>query len=75
MRVIPKSEQADDVRAAIAYLKQLKTYPLAAANSPPEQRFIDMADTLWDGIVRFDESFYKSLARMVNEELARARDL
>jgi hypothetical protein len=75
LRVISKTEQADDVRAAIAYLKQLKTYPLAAASSPPEQRYIDMADTLWDGIVRFDESFYNSLARMVNEELAQARDL
>jgi hypothetical protein len=75
MRVISKTEQADDVRAAITHLKQLKTYPLAVANSPPEQRYIDMADTLWDGIVRFDESFYKSLARMVNEELAQARDL
>src|ERR1700730_17327954 len=75
MRVISKTEQADDVRAAIAHLKQLKTYPLAAANSPPEQRYIDMADTLWDGIVRFDGSFYTSLAKMVNEELAQARDL
>jgi hypothetical protein len=75
LRVISKTEQADDVRAAIAHVKQLKTYPLAAANSPPEQRYVDMADTLWDGIVRFDESFYKSLARMVNEELAQARDL
>jgi hypothetical protein len=75
MRVTAKTEQADDVREAIAYVKQLKTYPLAAVNSPPEQRYIDMADTLWDGIVRFDESFYTSLARMVNEELAQARDL
>jgi hypothetical protein len=75
LRVISKTEQADDVRMAIAYVKQLKTYPLAAANSPPEQRYIDMADTLWDGIVRFDERLYTSLARMVNEELAQARDL
>jgi hypothetical protein len=75
MRVISKTEQADDVRAAIGYLKQIKTYPLAAASSPPEQRYIDMADTLWDGIVHFDESLYKSLARMVNEELSQARDL
>jgi hypothetical protein len=75
LRVVPKTEQADDVREAIAYMKQLKTYPLAAAKSPPEQRYIDMATTLWDGIVRFDESFYTSLARMVNEELSQARDL
>lgn len=75
LRVISKTELADDVREAIAYVKQLKTYPLAAAKSPPEQRYIDMAETLWDGIVRFDESFYTSLARMVNEELSQARDL
>jgi hypothetical protein len=75
LRVSPKSEQADDVREAIAYVKQLKTYPFAAANSPPEQRYIDMTEKLWDGIVRFDQSFYASLARMVNEELAQARDL
>lgn len=75
LRVIPKSEQEDDVRAAIAYVKQLKSYPLAAADPPPEQRYIDMSNTLWDGIVRFDESFYASLARMVNEELSQARDL
>lgn len=75
LHVNAKTEQADDVRETIAYVKQLKTYPLAAANSPPEQRYIDMAGTLWDGIVRFDEGFYSSLARMVNEELAPARDL
>jgi hypothetical protein len=75
LRVISKSEQADDVRMAIGYVKQLKTYPLATANSPPEQRYVDMADTLWDGIVHFDERLYTSLARMVNEELAQARDL
>jgi hypothetical protein len=55
LRVITKSEQPQDVRKALAYAKQLKTYPLAAAYSPPEQRYIDMADTLWDAIVRFDE--------------------
>ena len=75
LRVISKSEQADDVRETIAYVKQLRTYPFAAANSPPEQRFIEMTEKLWDGIVRFDQSFYVSLARMVNEELAQARDL
>jgi len=75
LRVLSKTGEEDDVRAAIAYVKQLKTYPLAAASSPPEQRYIDMADTLWDGVVRFDERLYASLARMVNEELAQARDL
>jgi hypothetical protein len=75
LHVNSKSEQADDVGEALAYVKQLKTYPLAAASSAPEQRYIDMTDKLWDGVVRFDQSFYVSLARMVNEELTQARDL
>jgi hypothetical protein len=75
LRVTSKSEQADDVRGALAYVKQLRTYPFIAAGSAPEQRYIDMTDKLWDGVVRFDQSFYVSLARMVNEELSQARDL
>ena len=34
-----------------------------------------MAGKLLDGVVQFDESFFASLARMVNEEPIRARDL
>ncbi len=75
LRLNAPTGRADDPDETVAYVKQLKTYPLAVASSPPEQRYIDMAATLWDGIVRFDEGFYVSLARMVNEELAPARDL
>jgi hypothetical protein len=75
LRVITKTENAEDVRDAMAYLKQLKSYPISKENAPPEQRFIDIAATLWDGIVRFDTSFYTSLARMVNEEPIQPRDL
>jgi hypothetical protein len=75
LRLTSKSEQADDVRQAVAYVKQLKTYPFGAASGAPEQRYIDMSEKLWDGVVRFDQSFYVSLARMVNEELTQARDL
>jgi hypothetical protein len=75
LRVITKTEKPEDIRDAIAYLKQLKSYPFSKESAPPEQRFIDMADTLWDGIVRFDASYYTSLARMVNEEPVQPRDL
>jgi hypothetical protein len=34
-----------------------------------------MAGKLFDGIARFDETFYASLARMVNEEPVQTRDL
>ena len=51
-------------------MKQLKLYPLTKAANPPETRFVDMYGKVFDAIVRFDESFYASLAKMVNEEPA-----
>jgi hypothetical protein len=73
--VISKTKEADDVHNAIAYIKRLKSYPLATASAPPKRRHIDMVDTLWDGIVGFDGSFYTSLARMIDEEPAQEREL
>jgi len=73
-RVIPKSSSAADVSNAIALVKKMRLYPLAKKSDPPEQRFEDMANKLFDGIVRFDESFYASLAQMINEEPVLTRD-
>lgn len=67
-RAIPKTSSYEDVAGAIALVKQLRLYPLSKADAPPEQRFIDMAGRMFDGIVGMDESFYANLAKMVNEE-------
>jgi hypothetical protein len=74
LRAIPKSSSEADVNNAIALVKKLRLYPLANADHPPEERFVDMAGKLFDGIVRFDESFYASLAQMINEEPVLAQD-
>jgi hypothetical protein len=74
LRAIPKSSSEADVNNAIALVKKLRLYPSANADHPPEQRFVDMAGKLFDGIVRFDESFYASLAQMINEEPVLVRD-
>jgi hypothetical protein len=73
-RAIPKSSSEADVSNTNALVKKMRLYPLAKANGPPEQRFVDMAGKLFDGIVRFDATFYASLAEMVNEEPVLARD-
>jgi hypothetical protein len=73
-RVIPKTSSDEHVAGAISLLKQLRLYPLSKAGAPPEQRFIDMAGRMFDGIARMDESFYTSLAKMVNEEPVLAQD-
>ena len=73
-RAIPKTSSDEDVAGAIALVKQLRLYPLSNADGPPEQRFIDMAGRMFDGIVGMDESFYANLAKMVNEEPILAQD-
>ena len=67
-RAIPGTQSEVDIAKAIALVKQQRLYPLAKAANPPEQRFIDIADKPFDGIVSYDESFYVRLARMLSEE-------
>lgn len=72
LRVIPKSGGAEDIAAAIDYLKQLRIHPLGAEATP---RFIDISGTTFDGVPAYDASYYTSLARMVAEEPVAERDL
>jgi hypothetical protein len=75
LRAIPKGPSTADVDEAIALVKKLRIYPLAQAANPPEQRFIDVHGKPFEGIARLDESFFVSLARMVNEEPVLPRDI
>jgi hypothetical protein len=67
LRVITKSEDEAAARNALAYLRLIRIYPLSASTAP-QSTFIDMADTLWDAVPRYDGSFYASLSEMVSEE-------
>ena len=71
---IAASTSPADVAKAIDLARSVRAYPLAEAASPPPQRCIDMAGKLFDGIARFDDTFYDSLARIVDEEPVQERD-
>jgi hypothetical protein len=75
LRAIPASSSYEDTVTTLSLVHKLRLYPLAHAANPPAQRHIDMAGRLYDGIARFDDTFYESLARMVNEEPVQTRDL
>jgi hypothetical protein len=75
IRAIPAGSTPADVAASLALVKKLRVYPLAQAANPPEQRFIDIHGKTFDGVASFDESFFESLARMVQEEPVQPRDL
>jgi hypothetical protein len=75
LRVIPRTNGADDLARAIGYLKKLKIYPLSSMATPSGPRFIDMVDRRFEAIPPYDAGFYASLARMVAEEPIKERDL
>jgi hypothetical protein len=74
-RVITKAFGDEGVQKGIAYLKQLRIYPLAKAAAPHTTRFIDISGKLFDGVPYLNASFFVSLSRMINEEPAQEKDL
>jgi hypothetical protein len=75
LRSILASLSEEDVKTGDRLVQQVKIYPLSKAANPPAQRFLDMTDVLYDGLIKYDETFFVSLARMLNEEPAQPRDL
>ena len=75
VRSIVASDSEEDVRKGDELVKQIKLYSLSKAANPPVQRFVDMTDILYEGLVSYDESLYTSLAGMLNEEPVNPRDL
>ena len=75
LRSILASRSEADTAKGDALVKQVKVYPLSQASNPPAPRFIDMTDKLYNAVVPYDDSFYVSLARVINEEPVQSRDL
>jgi hypothetical protein len=75
LRSILTSLSAADVQAGDDLVKQIKICPLSQASNPPALRLLDMTDVLYNGLVNYDETFFTSLARALNEEAVQPRDL
>jgi hypothetical protein len=69
-----KSHGDADVAASIAYAKRLKIYPLSAASDPPATIFTDVKEVLFDSTIRYDESFFTGLDRIIQSEPWLGRD-
>jgi hypothetical protein len=69
-----KSHSEADVAASVAYAKRLKVYPLSQVSSPPATVFTDVRDVLFDTTIRYDESFFANLDRIVQNEPWFGRD-
>ncbi len=75
LRSILASMSETDVRAGNELVKQVRVYPLSKAANPPPQGLLDMTEIMYNGLVKYDETFFTSLARMLNEEPIQPRDL
>jgi hypothetical protein len=69
-----KSHSDADVANSVAYAKRLKIYPLSLASNPPATVFTDVKDVVFDSTIRYDESFFGGLDRMVQSEPWLGRD-
>jgi len=74
LRSILKSGSDTDVAAAVAYGKRIKVYPLSQATHPPETKWNDALDVVFDATVPYDVRFFQSLSRMVQYEPWLERD-
>jgi hypothetical protein len=63
-----KSHGDADVAKSVAYGRQIKIYPLSQASNPPATVFNDVRDVLFDSTIRYDDSFFVNLERIVQNE-------
>ena len=75
LRSILASLSETDEQVGNDMVKQVRIYPLSMIANPPAQRLLDMSDVMYNGLVKYDETFFFGLARMLNEETVQARDL
>ena len=68
MRVNLRSHSDADVARAVVYGKRVKIYPLSEDSAPSTTVFTDVQDVLFDSTIRYDDSFYQGLDRIVQSE-------
>jgi hypothetical protein len=74
LRSILKSTADRDVAEAVAYGKRIRLYPLSQAANPPQTKFLDAADVIFDSAIKYDVSFFETLAAVVQFEPWLERD-
>lgn len=63
-----------DIAKAEAYGKRLKVYALSKAANPPNTKYTDAKDVLYDSTIPYDLRFFQSLDRIVQTEPWLTRD-
>lgn len=65
----------ENLTKATALTKQIKIYPLAKADSPPESKYVDLYGKLLEMTPKMDGNIYRHIHEMIEEEVVLDRDL
>ena len=63
-----------DIAKAVGYGKRVRFYPLSQAANPPETKFVDALDVVFDSTIPHDLRFFRVLDRFVQREPWLTRD-
>ncbi len=68
LRAIREDGSTAGNRRALDLVRRIRVYPLAQAKHHPPTRYIDASGKVFDAIVRYDETFFPRLSRLLNDE-------
>jgi hypothetical protein len=75
LRAIIPDASPENVKKAAEFAKKIKVYPLAKANNPPKNKYIDIYGKIMEGTPVLDETIYTELHEIIQEEVVDKQNL
>ncbi len=75
LRPIIADSSPENLAKAAAFSQRIKVYPLAQADNPPENRYVDIYGKIMEGIIKLDETVYSELNEIIQEEVVEEQNL
>jgi hypothetical protein len=75
LRGIIPDASPENLRKVVAFAKKIKIYPLAKADNPPKNKYIDIYGKLMEGTPVLDETIYAEINEIIQEEVVEEQNL
>jgi hypothetical protein len=75
LRPIIADSRPENIAKAAAFAKKIKIYPLAEAEKPPVNHYVDIYGKIMEGIIQLDETVYSELNEIIQEEVVEEQNL
>jgi hypothetical protein len=72
--IIPDASQ-ENIDKAASFAKKIKVYPLAQADNPPKNNYVDIYGKIMEGTPVLDETIYAELNEIIQEEVVETQNL